>query len=161
MALAGPEIGGAGVFMEKAAREAKEPAADGWACAVDAAGPGTDYAFRLDGGPPRPDPGRFQPDGIDGPLPGGRPRRFPLDRPAVAGPPLAEAVLHELPVGTFSAEGTCDGAIGHLDHLVDIRIDAVEVWAPPGGGGAAPHYPVVPMFFRGEEWGARRRRSST
>ena len=45
-----------------------EPAAAGGRVRAAAAGPGTDYAFRLDGGPPRPDPrSAFQPRGIDGP----------------------------------------------------------------------------------------------
>jgi len=46
-----------------------ERSRDGWwhRC-VDAAEPGADYAFSLDGGPPRPDPrSAFQPAGIDGP----------------------------------------------------------------------------------------------
>src|ERR1700680_4079006 len=39
-----------------------------WACSVDEAGPGTDYALSLDGGAPRPDPrSAFQPQGVDGP----------------------------------------------------------------------------------------------
>ena len=56
-------------------------------------------------------------------------------------------------VGTFSASGTFGGAIDHLDHLVDLGVDAVELmplahvprplglglttayssYAPPGG----------------------------
>ena len=39
-----------------------------WAVDVPHAGPGTDYAFSLDGGPPRPDPrSPFQPHGVHGP----------------------------------------------------------------------------------------------
>jgi len=36
-------------------------------------------------------------------------------------------VLYELHVGAFSRSGTFDGAIEHLDHLVDLGIDLVEV----------------------------------
>jgi maltooligosyltrehalose trehalohydrolase len=36
-------------------------------------------------------------------------------------------VLYELHVGTFSEAGTFDGAIEHLDHLVELGITAVEV----------------------------------
>ena len=55
------------------------------------AGPGTDYAFSLDGGPARPDPrSAFQPGGHRRPVPGGRPRGLRLDRRrAGAGLPLA------------------------------------------------------------------------
>jgi maltooligosyltrehalose trehalohydrolase len=44
-------------------------AGGGWWTGVDGqAAPGTDYAFSLDGGPPRPDPrSAFQPHGIHGP----------------------------------------------------------------------------------------------
>jgi maltooligosyltrehalose trehalohydrolase len=35
--------------------------------------------------------------------------------------------MYELHVGTFSAEGTFDGAIGHLDHLIDLGVNAIEV----------------------------------
>src|ERR1700689_345447 len=39
-----------------------------WASSVNGAGPDTDYSFRVDGGPARPDPrSPFQPEGIDGP----------------------------------------------------------------------------------------------
>ena len=41
--------------------------------------------------------------------------------------PLAGAVLYEMHVGTFTAEGTFDAAVAHLDHLVDLGIDVVEV----------------------------------
>jgi maltooligosyltrehalose trehalohydrolase len=39
-----------------------------WNVAVESAGPGTDYAFSLDGGPPLPDPrSPWQPHGVHGP----------------------------------------------------------------------------------------------
>ena len=40
---------------------------------------------------------------------------------------LASAVLYEMHVGTFSEEGTFDGAIEHLGHLVDLGVNAVEL----------------------------------
>jgi maltooligosyltrehalose trehalohydrolase len=36
-------------------------------------------------------------------------------------------VLYELHVGTFSHEGTFDGAIQHLGHLVELGVTAVEL----------------------------------
>ena len=41
--------------------------------------------------------------------------------------PWAAAVLYELHVGTFSTAGTFDGVIEHLDHLVDLGINAIEI----------------------------------
>ncbi len=40
---------------------------------------------------------------------------------------LAELVLYELHIGTFSDEGTFDGAIPHLKPLVELGVTAVEV----------------------------------
>jgi maltooligosyltrehalose trehalohydrolase len=99
-----------------------------WEQEVAAAGPGSDYAFVLDGGEPRPDPrSRWQPHGVHGPS------RL-LDDGAFAwtdhtwrGLPLAGAVLYELHVGTFTAKGTFDAAIERLDHLVELGVDAVEL----------------------------------
>ena len=89
--------------------------------------PGTDYWFSLDGGDPLPDPrSTCQPQGVHGPS-------------RVWAPPPAEdraespdidplgAVFYELHVGTFSEEGTLDGAIPHLDHLVRLGVDVVEL----------------------------------
>lgn len=105
------------------------PADDGcWTVEVPAAGHGTDYAFSLDGGPPRPDPrSRWQPHGVNGPS-----RVFDPDRHRWAdlgwtGRDVLGAVLYELHVGTFTAEGTFDAAVEHLDHLVDLGVEVVEV----------------------------------
>ena len=44
-----------------------------------------------------------------------------------AGRPLGEAAIYELHIGTFSKSGTFDGAIDHLDHLVELGVNAVEL----------------------------------
>jgi len=102
----------------------------GWFQAeVDDVGPGDDYAYSLDGGDPRPDPrSNWQPAGVHGPS------RL-VDHAAFAwtdgawtgGVALAEAVVYELHVDTFSPEATYDGVIGRLDHLVDLGVTAVEL----------------------------------
>lgn len=62
------------------------------------------------------------------------------------------AVLYELHIGTFTPEGTLDSAIGHLDDLVELGVDAVEVmplnafngeynWGYDGVGWYAVHEP--------------------
>jgi maltooligosyltrehalose trehalohydrolase len=44
------------------------------------------------------------------------------------GPPhLPGSVLYEMHVGTFSPEGTFDGAAARLGHVVELGVDAVEV----------------------------------
>jgi maltooligosyltrehalose trehalohydrolase len=99
-----------------------------WAGDVPDLGPGGDYGFSLDGGPVRPDPrSPFQPHGVDG-------VSRVIDHGAFAwtdggwgGIDLPRSVLYELHVGTFSPEGTFDGAAARLDHLVDLGVDAIEL----------------------------------
>src|SRR5262249_58636181 len=61
------------------------------------------------------------------------------------------SVLYECHVGTFSAEGTFDAAIGHLGHLADLGVDAIELmpvaefsgargWGYDGVDLFAPHH---------------------
>jgi len=92
--------------------------------------PGARYRFVVDG-TPVPDPrSRWQPDGVHAmsavpPLPA------PLDpAPGVARPvpsDLDRAVIYELHVGTFDPSGTLLGAVGHLDHLVELGVTHVEL----------------------------------
>ncbi len=99
-----------------------------WQVDVPDAGPGTDYAFVVDGGEPRPDPrSAWQPEGVHGPS------RL-VDHGAFAwtdrhwrGLPLPGAVLYEMHIGTFTPEGTFDAAVQRLDDLVDLGVDAVEL----------------------------------
>jgi len=91
--------------------------------------PAGTYGFSLDGGPPRPDPrSPWQPDGVHG-------LSRPVDHAAFGwtdggwrGRPLdGTSVIYELHVGTFSPEGTFDGAVARFDHLVDLGVDIVEL----------------------------------
>jgi len=110
-------------------RRPMEGRPDGWwEVTVDDAGPGTRYRFSLDDGPPRPDPrSRWQPDGVDGPSAVDDPAGAEWSDTAWHGRPLASSVLYELHVGTFSPEGTFDGVVEHLDHLVELGVDAIEL----------------------------------
>jgi maltooligosyltrehalose trehalohydrolase len=97
-----------------------------------AAYPAFDYAFRVDGGEPTPDPRTaWQPHGVHG-----RSRWFDMGahqwRDATwAGPQQGAGVLgglvYELHVGTFTPEGTLDAAGRRLDHLVGLGVDLVEL----------------------------------
>jgi len=123
-----------------------------WASSVDGAGPGSDYAYRVDGGPARPDPrSPFQPEGIDGPSRVVDHAAFGWTDGRWRGLPLAGSVLYECHVGTFSAQRTFDGAIGHLDSLAGLGVDAIELlpvaefsgprgWGYDGVDLFAPHH---------------------
>jgi maltooligosyltrehalose trehalohydrolase len=89
---------------------------------------GTEYRLVLDGGEPLPDPrSAWQPEGIDGASRVVDHRQFEWTDAGFRGLHLPSAVIYELHVGTFSDEGTFDGAILHLDHLVELGITAVEL----------------------------------
>ncbi|WBU36970.1 malto-oligosyltrehalose trehalohydrolase [Homoserinibacter sp. YIM 151385] len=100
--------------------------------------PGQRYGFLLDDDETAlPDPrGRRLPDGVHGeseataPLP-------PTDAASTgwAGRPLERAVIYELHLGTYSPEGTLDGAAARLDHLVELGIDFVELLPVNGFNG--------------------------
>ena len=108
-----------------------------WRLDVPDAGPGTRYLFSLDGGPGRPDPrSGWQPEGIDGPSVLVDHGAFRWSDGGWHGYELAAAVIYELHVGTFSHDGTFDGAIEHLQHLVDLGVNAVEVMPVCEGSGS-------------------------
>ncbi|KJS59350.1 malto-oligosyltrehalose trehalohydrolase [Streptomyces rubellomurinus] len=98
---------------------------DGWWGGVAPAG---DYAFRLDGGPPLPDPrSARQPHGPDGPSRPVDHAAFPWTATGWRGRPLPGSVVYELHVGTFTTRGTFDAAAERLDHLVELGVDFVEL----------------------------------
>jgi maltooligosyltrehalose trehalohydrolase len=110
-------------------RTAMNPSHDGWWDAVVAkAKHGTPYAISVDGREPRPDPrSLWQPGGVHAWSHVYDHSRFAWTDDGWRGVPLPGAVLYELHVGTFTTEGTFDGAIERLDHLVELGVDAVEL----------------------------------
>ena len=90
-----------------------------WSVDRELTGP---YRFVVDG-EEIPDPrSRWQPEGVDGPsVP---PGPFEWTDRGWIGRPLADQVIYELHVGTFTPEGTFDGAVDRLDHLVDLGVTA-------------------------------------
>ena len=95
----------------------------------DAAGGEIDYGFRLDGDPAvRPDPrSRRQPRGVHAPSRTFDHGSYVWGDGAWTGRRLAGSLIYELHLGTFTAEGTLDAAIGKLDHLTSIGVDLVEL----------------------------------
>ena len=115
------------------------PVPGGWWTAPFDLEPGTDYAFRVDGSPNRPDPrSALQPDGVHGPSRTVDPDTWRWTDQNWAGKDLRGSVIYELHVGTFTPEGTLDAAITRLGHLADLGVDIVELMplaAFPGKAG--------------------------
>ena len=101
----------------------------GWWRAEVEARPDADYGFLLgDDDTPRPDPrSRRQPEGVHGLSRRFDPAAHRWGDQAWTGRPLAGGVVYELHVGAFTPEGTFRAAIGKLDHLAAVGVNAVEV----------------------------------
>ena len=130
-----------------------------WQADIDAAGPGTDYAYFLDDPAlddqalALPDPrSPWQPNGIHGPSRILDHTAFRWTDSAWEAPPLSSAIIYELHIGTFTPEGTLDAAQTKLDYLRELGITHVELmpvnsfpgiqgWGYDGVNLFAPHEP--------------------
>jgi malto-oligosyltrehalose trehalohydrolase len=99
-----------------------------WQGLVKDARPGDDYWVVLDGETRRPDPrSRFQPQGVHGPSRLVDPSGYAWQDQGWRGIAKGDLVIYEIHVGTFSPEGTYEGALRRLDHLLDLGATAVEL----------------------------------
>jgi glycogen operon protein len=105
------------------------PADGGWfECSTPQATARTRYRFRLPDGTLVPDPAaRTQAGDVQDPSVVVDPLAYDWKHRDWLGRPWHETVLYELHVGTFSEEGTFDGARRHLRHLADLGVTAVEL----------------------------------
>jgi maltooligosyltrehalose trehalohydrolase len=95
---------------------------------TESAGAGSQYQFVIDGGEAVPDPAsRFQPFGVHGPSEIVDPRGYEWQDANWKGRAWDDAVIYELHIGTFSAEGTYAGAERKLDYLADLGVTAIEL----------------------------------
>ena len=102
---------------------------DGWHQLVtDQVAPGSLYEFVLPNGSTVPDPAsRFQPQDVTGPSEVIDPASYSWKQPDWRGRPWHEAVVYELHVGTFTAEGTFQAVIEKLPYLRDLGVTALEI----------------------------------
>jgi len=120
------------------------------------------YLYLLDREIARPDPAsRFQPEGVHGPSRVVAANRFVWRDNGWKGMPLAEYIIYELHVGTFTPQGTFDGAISRLDHLCELGITAIELMPVaqfPGerNWGYDGTYPFAPQNSYGGPDGLQR-----
>ena len=100
---------------------------DGWFEARERATPGTPYGFIMADGEFVPDPvSRAQAEDVHGPSLVVDPSSYEW---TVASParPWAEAVIHEIHVGTFTEAGNFAEAAKRMPHLADLGVTAVEL----------------------------------
>ena len=139
----GAEVGPDGVRFSvwaPGAREARlhvdgrvvplEPQSDGFFTVLDAqARAGSRYAFSFDSSDLRvPDSAsRFNPEDVHAPSEVIDPGAFLWSDESWHGRPWHDAVIYELHVGTFTPEGTYEGAERRLDYLAELGITAIEL----------------------------------
>lgn len=144
-------------------REAMKQLEGGWWCLQsEALQHAADYSLWLDGEGPLPDPrSPWQPYGIDAPSRWVDHAQYAWSDAEWRAPPLRDAVIYELHVGTFSERGDFDGAIAHLDALVDLGITHVELmpiveFAGTRGWGYDGVFPFAPHQAYGGPHGLKR-----
>jgi maltooligosyltrehalose trehalohydrolase len=99
-----------------------------FAAEIPQARPGDLYRYRVEGHNVYPDPAsRFQPEGVHGPSQIVDPKHFPWTDAQWRGIPAEDLIIYELHVGTFSPEGTYEGLIRRLPHLVQLGVTAIEL----------------------------------
>jgi len=86
------------------------------------------YAFVVDNEGPFPDPRSMsQPSGVHGWSEWVDHGHFEWTDAQLATMPLAAGILYEIHVGTFSEEGTFEGMIRNLPHLVHLGVTHLEL----------------------------------
>jgi len=127
-----------------------------WLLEVPEAEFGDDYQFQIDDDLTAfPDPRSLrQPRGVHGHSRLYDHSAFEWHDQLWRGSPKTGAVIYEMHVGTFSKEGTFDGAMSHLDHLVDLGITHVELMPVAEFAGARGWgYDGVAFFATHEPYG--------
>jgi malto-oligosyltrehalose trehalohydrolase len=95
---------------------------------VPGARAGALYQFVIDGHQAVPDPAsRFQPRDVNGPSEIVDAASFAWTDGSWLGRPWHEAVVYELHLGTFTAEGTYEAAMRQLDRLARLGVTAIEL----------------------------------
>ena len=124
-----PRAKSCSVWINGAAHTMTEEEQGWWRANVAAASHGTDYAFLLDDDPkPYPDPrSAWQPNGVHMPSRVLDHSRHEWRDRSWAPPPLSQAVIYELHVGTFTPEGTFLAAAEKLGYLRDLGVTHVEL----------------------------------
>jgi maltooligosyltrehalose trehalohydrolase len=98
------------------------------ALTTDRAPIGTRYRLEINGESRFPDPAsRYQPEGVHGPSEVVDLRAHQWSKAPWKGIPLAEMVVYELHVGTFTPAGTFKAATERLQYLHELGVNTVEL----------------------------------
>jgi maltooligosyltrehalose trehalohydrolase len=98
-----------------------------WQVKAEEIHPGTQYVYQLNGTLERPDPAsRLQPKGVHGPS-AVVDQTFDWSDRSWIGIAIAEFIIYELHVGTFTPKGTFDAVIPRLARLKELGITAIEI----------------------------------
>ena len=133
-----------------------------WTAAVNGVRPGTLYKYVINHAQSWPDPASFcQPSGVHGPSAVWNHAGFSWSDTHWSPPALKDMIIYELHVGTFSPEGTFDGALNRLPHLLALGVNTVEIMPVaqfPGdrNWGYDGVYPFAVQFSYGGPDGLKR-----
>ncbi len=111
-------------------RIALHTAESGYWRADVSADPGQDYKYSIDGGTAVPDPrSRWQPAGVHGASQVPETMLDNAEAPVggFRATPLRAAIIYEMHVGTFTAEGTYAAAQAKLPHLCELGVTHLEL----------------------------------
>jgi maltooligosyltrehalose trehalohydrolase len=98
-----------------------------WTVTLPNIAPGTQYQYRLDGKNLRPDPAsRMQPEGVHK-ASAVVSHQYKWKDKNWKGIALKDMIIYELHTGTFSQEGTFEGIIPHLKHLIELGVNVIEI----------------------------------
>ena len=95
---------------------------------LENAGPGSRYLYLPEEGLKLPDPASaFQPEGVHGPSDVVDHQAFRWDDGNWKGIPFRDLIIYEIHTGTFTQEGSFEGIISKLDHLLQLGVNAIEL----------------------------------
>ncbi len=106
-----------------------QKSADGyWQTTATDIPPGTLYTYQLEAKSDWPDPAsKYQPQGVHSPSQVIDENAFTWTDTDWQGVPLAETIIYELHVGTFTQAGTFEAIIPQLTKLKELGINAIEI----------------------------------